>query len=63
MRNDKGAYFLLIITDPDGRQNEFNYDNAEAARKHASMNEAMNPNGLRHLFKMLPNVDPIEIMV
>jgi hypothetical protein len=63
VRNDRGAYYLLIITEPSGAQNEFEYSNAEAARKHAKMNEAGNPNGLRHLFKMLPGHDPIEVMV
>lgn len=63
MRNNTGAYYLLILTSPDGAQMEFEYDNAEAARKHAKMNMASDPNGLRHLFKMLPNHDPIEVMV
>jgi hypothetical protein len=63
MENDKGAYYLLVITEPSGDQSDFEYDNAEAARQHAKMNEASNPDGLRHLFKMLPNHDPIEVMV
>lgn len=63
MQNDKGAYYLLILTDVDGSQQDFEYDNAEAARKHARMNMESSPNGLRHLFKMLPNHDPIEVMV
>jgi len=62
MKNDRGAYYLLIITEPSGAQTEFTYDNAEAARKHSKMNMESNPNGLRHLFKMLPNHDPIEVM-
>lgn len=63
MRNDYGNYYLLIINDEFGVTTEFNYDNAEAARKHARLNENSNPNGTRHLFKMLVNSDPIEVMV
>lgn len=63
MQNDVGGYFLLILTDTDGSQEEFKYDNAEAALKHAKMNSASNPNGLRHLFMMLPGRDPKEIKV
>ena len=63
MRNDVGAYYLLIITDHLGNQAPYEYDNAEAARKHARMNESSNPNGTRHLFKMLPFNDPIEVMI
>jgi hypothetical protein len=63
MENNKGAYYLLILTHTDGKQLEFEYDNAEAARKHAKYDMASNPDGLRHLFKMLPNHDPIEVMV
>lgn len=63
MKNDRGAYYLLILTSLDGKQDDFEYDNAEAARKHARMNMESNPHGLRHLFKMLPNHDLIEVMV
>jgi hypothetical protein len=63
MKNDRGAYYLLILTDVDGMQTSFDYDNAESARGHARLNEHSNPNGTRHLFKMLPNHEPIEVMV
>lgn len=64
MRNDYGNYYLLIINDSlTGAQDSFEYDNAEAARKHARLNENSNPDGTRHLFKMLVNSDPIEVMV
>jgi hypothetical protein len=63
MDNDYDAYYLLVITDADGTQKDYRYNNAEAARGHARLNENSNPNGLRHLFKMLPNHEPIEVMV
>lgn len=63
MENDYGNYYLLLLTDENGVQSEHIYDNAEAARKHARMNEHSNPDGTRHLFKMLQGNDPIECMV
>ena len=63
MQNDYGAYYLLLIYEPGHTATEFRYDNAEAARKHAAMNEQSNPNGARQLFKMLPGRTPIEVMV
>lgn len=63
MQNDYGAYYLLVLTDTDGNQVSSEHDNAEAARKIAALDEQTNPNGLRHLFKMLPNKEPIEVMV
>ena len=63
MENDVGAYYLLVLTEPNGSQVDYKYDNAEAARKHARYNAEGSPNTLRHLFKMLPGKDPIEVMV
>jgi hypothetical protein len=63
MQNDYNNYYLLVILDEFGNQSEFNYNNAEAARKHAHMNEHSNPDGARHLYKMLQGNDPIEVMV
>lgn len=63
MQNNYGNYYLLLLIDEYGQQQEFTYDNAEAARKHARLNENSSPNGTRHLFKMLQGNDPIEVMV
>jgi hypothetical protein len=62
MQNDTGAYYLLLLSEDGVTFTEHRYDNAEAARGHARMNEHSNPNGTRHLFKMLPYSDPIEVM-
>lgn len=58
MQNDVGGYFLLVLD-----SGPVEYDNAEAARKAARKDELSNPNGTRQLFKMLPDHDPMEIMV
>jgi len=70
MLNDKGAYFELhLIEEGDPWVDEipesmyFTYDNAEAARKAAHLDERNFPDRTRRLYKILPGHDPIEIMI
>jgi hypothetical protein len=59
--NDKGAFYLLIIDTGEVLLNN-SYDNAESARKAAQEDAEAFPERTRRLFKMLPGVDPIEVM-
>lgn len=61
MINDKGAFYLLIIDTGEVLLNN-TYDNAESARKAAQEDAHVYPDRTRRLFKILPGVDPIEVM-
>jgi len=63
MENDKGAFFELHLIEPDIETMFFTYDNAEAARKGARLDELVFPERTRRLYKILPGHDPIEIMI